>query len=46
MTDEELTDFFEENMKVQVATVNPDGTPHLATLFYVMRDGAIAFWSP
>ncbi len=32
-------------MKVQVATIGPDGTPHLTTLFYVVEDGRIAFWT-
>jgi PPOX class probable F420-dependent enzyme len=45
MTDEELTEFLETNMKVQVATIGPDGTPHLSTLFYVVEDGNIAFWT-
>ena len=31
--------------KVQLATINPDGTPHLVTMFYVMLDGQIAFWT-
>ncbi len=45
MSQAEIDAFLGESMKVQVATVNPDGTPHLATLFYVMQDGAIAFWT-
>jgi PPOX class probable F420-dependent enzyme len=32
-------------MKVQVATNGPDGQPHLATLFYVMVDGQLFFWT-
>ena len=32
-------------MKVQVATIGPDGAPHLTTLFYVVEDGQIAFWT-
>jgi PPOX class probable F420-dependent enzyme len=31
--------------KVQLATINRDGTPHLVTMFYVMLDGQIAFWT-
>src|SRR5690242_2417209 len=31
--------------KLQLATINPDGTPHLVTMFYVMQDGRIAFWT-
>lgn len=45
LTDEELTDFLGSNMKVQVATVGPDGAPHLTTLFYVMVDGRLFFWT-
>lgn len=45
MTDEELTDFLETNMKVQVATIGPDGSPHLTTLFYVLVDGRMFFWT-
>jgi PPOX class probable F420-dependent enzyme len=45
MTEEELTEFLDTNMKVQVATVGPDGQPHLTTLFYVMVDGQMFFWT-
>jgi PPOX class probable F420-dependent enzyme len=45
MTDEELADFLVANIKVQVATIGPDGTPHLSTLFYVVENGNVAFWT-
>ena len=45
LTDEELEDFLASNMKVQVATNGPDGHPHLTTLFYVMVDGQMFFWT-
>ena len=45
LTAEEVEAFLAERMKVQVATVGPDGAPHLTTLFYVMLDGRIAFWT-
>ena len=45
LTDEELEEFLASNMKVQVATVGPDGSPHLTTLFYVMVDGQMFFWT-
>ena len=45
MTEEELAEFLEANLKVQVATVGPDGQPHLTTLFYVMVDGQMFFWT-
>jgi PPOX class probable F420-dependent enzyme len=31
--------------KVQLATINRDGSPHLVSMFYGMRDGRIAFWT-
>ena len=45
MAPAEVETFLGAAMKVQVATVNPDGSPHLTTLFYVVRDGRIAFWT-
>ena len=45
LTDEELAEFLDTNMKVQVATNGPDGFPHLTTLFYVMVDGQMFFWT-
>lgn len=45
LTDEELADFLAANMKVQVATIGPDGAPHLSTLFYVVENGNVAFWT-
>ena len=31
--------------KVQLATINPDGYPHLVTMYYTLVDGKIAFWT-
>ena len=45
MSPDEVEEFLGSQMKVQVATVNPDGSPHLTTLFYVVDDGRIAFWT-
>lgn len=45
MSEEEVDAFLLGAKKVQVATVNPDGSPHLTTLFYVVRDGKLAFWT-
>lgn len=46
LTEEERRAFLAENIKVQVATIAPDGAPHLTTLFYVLDDeGRIAFWT-
>jgi PPOX class probable F420-dependent enzyme len=45
MSDVEVDAFLRGARKVQVATVNPDGTAHLTTLFHVVRDGRLAFWT-
>jgi PPOX class probable F420-dependent enzyme len=45
LTDEEVTAFLDDAMKVQVATIGPHGEPHLTTLFYVLDEGRIAFWT-
>jgi PPOX class probable F420-dependent enzyme len=45
MSPEEVDSFLVESMKLQVGTVNPDGSPHLTTLFYVVQDGRLAFWT-
>ena len=45
MTDQEVRAFLFANMKVQVASIGRDGMPHLTTLFYVMLDDRISFWT-
>ncbi|UMG92315.1 pyridoxamine 5'-phosphate oxidase family protein [Nocardioides sp. TF02-7] len=45
MSDAETAALLAANLKVQVASINADGSPHLSTLFYVVRDGLIAFWT-
>ena len=45
MSDAEVSEFLEGNRKVQVGTVGPHGEPHLTTLFYVVEDGLLAFWT-
>jgi PPOX class probable F420-dependent enzyme len=45
MTPAEGTGFLEANRKLQLATINRDGTPHLVTMYYVMMDGQITFWT-
>ncbi|MBB6626111.1 pyridoxamine 5'-phosphate oxidase family protein [Nocardioides sp. KIGAM211] len=45
MSEQEVTDFLDANLKVQVASIGKDGAPHLTTLFYVVLDGEIAFWT-
>ncbi|WP_436700932.1 pyridoxamine 5'-phosphate oxidase family protein [Nocardioides sp. BYT-33-1] len=45
LTEEEVQGLLRENLKVQVAANGRDGFPHLTTLFYVVQDGRIAFWT-
>lgn len=45
MTDAEVAALLGSSRKVQLATINPDGTPHLVTMFYTLIDGRIAFWT-
>ncbi|RSN70706.1 pyridoxamine 5'-phosphate oxidase family protein [Actinomadura sp. WAC 06369] len=43
MTPDEVASYLAESFKVQVATLNKDGSPHLVTMFYALLDGKIAF---
>lgn len=45
LSEEEVQGLLDENLKVQVAANGRDGFPHLTTLFYVVLDGKIAFWT-
>jgi PPOX class probable F420-dependent enzyme len=45
MTADEVTALLASARKMQLATINRDGTPHLVTMFYGLRDGRIAFWT-
>jgi PPOX class probable F420-dependent enzyme len=45
MTAEETAAMLAQCRKVQLATINPDGYPHLVTMYYVLIDGRIAFWT-
>ena len=45
MPAEDVAKLLESGHKLQLATINPDGTPHLVSMFYGMRDGRIAFWT-
>lgn len=45
LTDDEVAALLGENLKVQVAANGHEGFPHLTTLFYVVREGKIAFWT-
>ncbi|GLW35114.1 pyridoxamine 5'-phosphate oxidase family protein [Actinoplanes regularis] len=41
----DIEKLLENSRKLQLATINPDGTPHLVSMFYGMRDGRIVFWT-
>jgi PPOX class probable F420-dependent enzyme len=45
MTAGEVAALLAASRKLQLATINPDGSPHLVTMFYVMLGGRIAFWT-
>ena len=45
MTEDEVASYLARSIKVQVASNGPHGWPHLATLFYVLHGGRIAFWT-
>jgi PPOX class probable F420-dependent enzyme len=45
MSDAEIEAMLAGNRKVQLATLNPDGYPHLVTMYYALVDGKIAFWT-
>lgn len=45
MTEAEVAGLLAARRKVQLATINRDGTPHLVTMFYALVDGRIAFWT-
>jgi PPOX class probable F420-dependent enzyme len=45
MSEEEVAAFLAEQRRVQVATINPDGTPHVVPLSYVVVDGRVALWT-
>jgi PPOX class probable F420-dependent enzyme len=45
MSAAETSAFLAQGRKVQLATINRDGTPHLVTMYYVLTDGQITFWT-
>ncbi len=45
MTGEEAAALLAAGRKVQLATNAADGFPHLVTMYYVVQDGLIAFWT-
>jgi hypothetical protein len=45
MTPEEVRSFLETELTAQVATMGPNGRPHLVPVFYVTRGEAVATWT-
>jgi PPOX class probable F420-dependent enzyme len=45
MSDDEVTAFLAERRKLHVATLNRDGSPHLVPMYFLLVDGAVAFWT-
>jgi PPOX class probable F420-dependent enzyme len=45
MTDEEVQAFLSEPRSIEVASIGPDGYPHVAPMWYVLEDGKVAFRS-
>ncbi|EKF25915.1 PPOX class putative F420-dependent enzyme family protein [Mycolicibacterium hassiacum DSM 44199] len=43
MTDEEIADFIERSRTATLATLLPDGRPHLVAMWYAVLDGEIWF---
>ena len=45
MTDEEVAEFLATERTLQVASIGPDGVPHLVPMWFAVVDGRIAFWT-
>jgi PPOX class probable F420-dependent enzyme len=45
MTDAEVAEFLAAERTVQVASIGPDGTPHLVPMWFGLKDGRIAMWT-
>jgi PPOX class probable F420-dependent enzyme len=45
MTAGEVHDMLAKGRKLQLATLNADGSTHLVTMFYTLLDDRIAFWT-
>jgi general stress protein 26 len=45
MTPDEVAAYLEEQRVLNVATIGPTGHPHVVAMWYVMLDGAPAFWT-
>jgi PPOX class probable F420-dependent enzyme len=45
MTDAEVEEFLASERTVQLASIGPDGTPHLVPMWFTVIDGRIALWT-
>lgn len=46
MTDSEVRAFLDEQRTLQVASINPDGTPHLVAMWFgIGAEGDLMFWT-
>lgn len=45
MTPAEIEEHLAGPHKMQLATLNPDGFPHLVTMYYDVFDGRVGFWT-
>ena len=45
MTSQEVQEHLAGPHKLQLATINPDGFPHLVTMYYDVFDGQVGFWT-
>ena len=45
MSSDEVVAFLVANHRAHVGTINPDGTPHVVPLSYVILDGELTFWT-
>jgi len=45
MTEAEIDAFLEEQRTMAVATIGPDGRPHVVAMWYAFVDGALCFWT-
>lgn len=45
MSHDEVVAFLQQGHTMSVATLEPDGWPHLVAMWYVLRDDAVHFWT-
>jgi PPOX class probable F420-dependent enzyme len=45
MSPDEVAAFMDEAWRAHVATINPDGTPHVVPLSYVVLEGRLTIWT-